>query len=186
MLIKRCEEIKLYAKMKQNKKYMAKEGLMKNYIYLILAVFIVSGCAAMDDIKDNYLGGTKDAVPLKEANTTFKENYLGSVPLVFDAETTRRLTYMAQEKILSIPKYKEDFDLLSAAIDQELMMPDASSYAFIHFKPKEEKMAEYQKKTYMVVISLFGERIVYADLFQAPLGDPLYRYKDIIENIRKD
>ncbi|MBF0523206.1 MAG: hypothetical protein HQL24_09145 [Candidatus Omnitrophica bacterium] len=158
---------------------------MQKYFYLIIAVFVLGGCSAVNELGDKYLGADKTPVTGQEIKKEFKENYLGEKHVVFDDETTRRLTFMAQEKIMA-SKYKDDFDLLSVSIDQDLMMPDALAYAFIHFNPKPEKAAQYEKTTYMVVIVLYGEKIVSAGLFKPPTGDPLYRYRDIIETIRKN
>jgi len=169
-----------YNEIKNNSK---KGMIMRKTIYFIFVLFIFIGCAAVRDIKDDYLGGAKDPIPLSDAKITFKENYLRADRPAFNAQTTRRFIYMAQEKILTIAQYKEDFDLLSATIDQEPMMPEGFSYAFIHIKPKQEKISQYGNKTYLVVIALLGERIVYADIFEPPSADPFYRYKRIVDLI---
>jgi len=155
---------------------------MRKFINVVVMSFLLSGCAAIQEIKEDYLKTNEyDSFVMEDAFNQLKHNYLGVSDL--DKDTRRKAEILAYDKILST-SYKDDYEVLQPIIDDNLTMPQAYPYIFVHFLPREEK-PELLPNSYLVVFNRFHARIVYSGVFTPPKGDPLYRYHEILKHIQK-
>ncbi|VAX37905.1 hypothetical protein MNBD_UNCLBAC01-856 [hydrothermal vent metagenome] len=154
---------------------------MKKIIYLVVFSFLLSGCSALKIWKRDYWKADEyDKFTLSDALHKLKVDYWNVEE--GDADVRRSAELTAYDVIMQT-EYKNIYEVLDAEIDDELNMPDAAPYIFVHFNPKEEYI-ETAETTYLVVINRFYNRAVYSGVYIQPKGDPLYRYYEILKNVK--
>ncbi len=160
---------------------MDKERNIKKAVCFFFVIVFLSGCTAVDTLKENYLRVDEfNKFTMREAFNTIKRNYLGVGDI--DHDTRQKSELMAYDKIMGT-QYKDDYEVLDPTIDDALQMPEALPYIFVHFFPKEGR-PDITRTSYLVVINRFYKRIEYSGVFTLPKGDPFYRYHEILRKIQ--
>jgi len=147
---------------------------------LILICVFLTGCSAVETLKEDYLKADQfDESTMSEAFNVLRRDYLGVEDN--DKDLRRQARLAAYDHILRTP-YAKDYEALRPVIDDALKAPEAAPYIFIHFFPKKGR-EDLKKTSYLVVFSRIRRKIVYADKFTLPSGDPLYRYYSVLAKL---
>ena len=98
-----------------------------------------------------------------------------------DGISDKEALIWAQNELLKNP-LNTSYQLFKPQLDTDLKMPDSYKYIFVRFMPNENQTA-LAGKVFLVVINPYLKRIEFADEFQPPGGDPLYKYNELLKQI---
>jgi len=135
---------------------------MNRIIAFLAIIFLFSGCSS-------------------EVGKQFKTNYFGVEEVDMSKDRINELRYIAQLAFMKT-EYKDQYDPISAEIDNKPKMLKAIHYVFIHFGPAVEH-PELLGSTYCVVIRRYNDNIVHKGIYTQPEGDPFYRYAGMLADI---
>lgn len=176
---------------------------MKNpLIYFLPIIFLISGCAAVEEINDDYLNKdeytsdslyqAKDKIKtqylktedydqntVSDAVAELKTDYLGVDQI--DKSVLRRTEAVAKER-LGRTEYKNIYDVNSFAVDEAVELPQASAYIMTYFLPFSS-IPDANGTKYLVIVRRFDYRIAWAGVFTEPKGDSFYRYYSVLKEI---
>ena len=135
---------------------------MINRFYLLILALIISGCITSKP--------TVESIQKQYQKVSMEDDVTDKEALV-----------IAQNELLKNPLVS-NYKLFEPKIDQDLMMPEAYKYIFVHFKPNEDK-PEVENKVFLVVINPYFKRVEFTGEFKGPGGDPVYKYHDLLKKI---
>ena len=154
-------------------------------IFILLCLLCLGGCTVIEEYGEDYLNTDEwNDMTMKEAVASIKYDYLNIEEPILEESKKDELEYLAY-KTLTQSEYADQFQGYAPHLDQDVGMPEAFRYVFIHF-PRFEDSPLDEGTTFLVVINRFHRMIEYAAPYKQPDGDPFYRYSKILTQIREN